>query len=124
MPIQTHNLRLLIFVQFVVGILITGAAIRFGGLQLGASTAVGAVLMLANMVLLAWMWHRLMNQKSIALTAGVIVIKYALLLGSIFYLTRTPWFSPFGAGLGIISFLVAAVIFAVILGSKTDKTAG
>jgi hypothetical protein len=54
-----------------------------------------------------------MAKKSIAWTVMIIVIKYAVLLGSIFFLARTNWFSPLGAGLGILSFIVAAFILAV-----------
>jgi hypothetical protein len=89
-----------------------------GGVQLGASIAVGGVLMLINLVLLAWSWLRLMEKKSIAWTVLIIVIKYAVLLASVFYFIRLDWFVPIGAGFGISSFVVAALIMAAMSYSR------
>lgn len=78
-----------------------------------ASFATGAALMLANAAALAWAWWRVVTQKRIAWTALIIVIKYAVLLSTIFYLTRQSWFHVTLAGLGIASFLLAALLWAV-----------
>jgi hypothetical protein len=112
-PIPILNLNQLAFIQIVVG---AAAAVFAGwlfGPRLGASTAIGAGLMLFNVVFLGWSWQRLMAKKSIAWTVMIIVIKYAVLLGSVFFLARTNWFIPLGAGLGILSFVVAALILAL-----------
>ena len=111
---QNPNLKTSRALSQVVG---GRSALRFGrlglcGPQLGASIAVGAGLMLFNVIILGWSWHRLIAKKSIAWTVMIIVIKYAVLLGSIFYLARMNWFSLLGAGVGISSFMMAALILA------------
>jgi len=121
---QIPNLKLILILQLAAAAVVSGAAFYFGGARLGASTLAGAVLMTANLVLLAWSWARLMSKKSIAWTVAIIVIKYAVLLSSIYFLAQTPWFSPVGAGLGIASFLMAALALAVVISSKSEKAAG
>jgi len=84
------------------------------GLQLGASIAIGAALMLFTVLLFACSWQRIFAKKSIAWTVLLIVFKYAFILDSIFLLMQTNWFSPLGAGLGVASFTIAALVFAVV----------
>jgi hypothetical protein len=107
--------------QLVVLALGSGAFAAFGNSSLAASFAVGAALMLTNVVAIAWVSWRQLEQKSIAWTMMIIVSKYAVLLGSIFFLARTSWFSPIGAGLGIASFLIAALVFAIFTQKKETE---
>lgn len=112
--IQTQTLNKLALVQLITGAVVALLAGSGWGLQLAASIAIGAAIMLFSLLLLGWSWQRLNAKKSIAWTAVIIVIKYAVSLGSIFYLVRMEWFSPLGAGLGIASFMLAALIFALL----------
>jgi hypothetical protein len=89
--------------------------------SLGASFAVGALLMLTNMLLIAWTLWRLLMKKSIAWTSLIIVIKYAVLFGSIVLVARASWFSSLGAGLGITSFLIAALLAAIVSQQKKEN---
>ncbi len=66
-----------------------------------------------NVVLLGWSWARLLQKKSIAWTVMIIVIKYAVLLGSIYILAQESWFMPLGVALGIGSFVMAALLFGL-----------
>lgn len=99
----------------------------FGGLgialfvdfRLGASFAAGAALMLFNLLALAWTSWRMLSKKPVASTVVVIVIKYALLLGSVFYLARMDGFSSLGAGLGLASLMVA-ILGSALITSKTS----
>ncbi len=118
MPTQNPSLKQLAAIQLVVGAVIAGVASLASSLQLGASVAIGASLMLGNLVLLGWSWQRLMDKKSIAWTVAIIVIKYAVLLGSIVFFARTAWFSPLGAGIGIASFMISALVLAGIYHKK------
>ena len=118
------NLKVLIAIQVLVGATLALGSAVFGGLQLAASVGIGALLMLANLLLHAWTWSRLLDKKSFAWTLQIIVIKYAVLLGSIFYLMHTGWFQPLGAGLGIASFTIAALIFAICDQKKEINTLG
>src|SRR5262249_12470182 len=108
------NLRNMTLIQIAVGAAISGIGAWIWGYRLGASIAIGSGLLLFNMCVLAWYWGRLTAQKTIAWTLVGIVIKYTVLLGSLYYLTRTEWFVPLGAGAGIASFMVTALIMAAL----------
>lgn len=110
--IPAPSLRLFLILQFLIGGLLALSGTRLGSPQLGASIGAGAALVLLNTALIGWIWRRLMAQKTIAWTMLVIVIKYAVLLTSIYYLTRLDWFNPIGAGVGISSFMLAALALA------------
>jgi hypothetical protein len=116
---KTPSLKLLAAIQLVLGLVASLLGFFFGGFQLAASIGIGAGLMLFNLIGLGWSWQRLMAKKSIAWTLLIIVIKYAVLLGSIFLLAREPWFSSLGAGLGISSFVLAALLMALIFRKDT-----
>jgi hypothetical protein len=116
---KTPSLKLLAAIQLALGTVISLFGLYFGSFQLGASIAIGSGLMLFNLIGLGWSWQRLMAKKSIAWTLVIIVIKYAVLLGSIFFLAREQWFSSLGAGLGISSFVLAALIMALIFRKDT-----
>ena len=109
----TANLKLLALFQLLVGGGLALMVSIFWDFQLGASFAIGALLMLTNVGAIAWTSWRMLSQKSIAWTSLIIVIKYAVLLGSIIVLAKTSWFSSLGAGLGVTSFLIAALLLAV-----------
>ena len=108
------KLSQLILIQLSIALILSVGAMLFCSLYLGASIATGAAVILTNLLFLIWAWKRIFAKKSIAWTLLIIVIKYAVLLGSIFFLAREPWFSSLGAGLGISSFVLAALIMALI----------
>lgn len=122
MQIRTPKLRHLLAIQLLVGTLMAGAGAYFGNARLGASIAFGAGLMLVNVFLLGWSSNRLIAKKSIASTTGIIVIKYAVLLGSIGYVWRMDWFHTLGVGIGIASLVVSALVMAVQLKLMEEKT--
>jgi hypothetical protein len=107
-----QQLRFLLVWQVVASVL-GGVAVTLGfGSDAGASFAIGSVLMTLNVVALAWLWWRIFGQKTIAWTVLIIVIKYAILFASIFYLSRLSWFSTLSAGLGLVTFILPALILA------------
>ena len=118
---QSLTLSQLALIQLVTGAGLALVGAWLGGLQLGASIAFGAGLMLFNVVVLGWSWRRLMAKKSIAWTVGIIVIKYAVLLGSLYYLSQTEWLRPLGVVVGVFSFMIAALIFAAIEQKETKQ---
>jgi hypothetical protein len=103
------SLKSLIATQFALGAAFTAAVTAFGGPQLGASFGAGALLMLGNLLVLAWFWSRILAKKSFAWTVVIIVVKYTLLLGAIFYLTQTAWFHVLSGGLGMATFIMTAL---------------
>jgi hypothetical protein len=61
----------------------------------------GGALAGANLSLLVWTLNRLLQKKSIALAATVIVIKYAALIGIFVFLYSIGWRIDFGFALGL-----------------------
>jgi hypothetical protein len=119
-----HNLKLIAALQIFSGLALSLAAYFLHSFELGASTAAGAVIMTVNSAGITWAWWRILDKKPIALTLLIIVIKYAVLLSSIYYLARAPWFNVMGAGLGIASFMFAALLFAGYLQATSGKDEG
>ncbi|MBX3020489.1 MAG: hypothetical protein KF799_02330 [Bdellovibrionales bacterium] len=112
-PAPVRSLSRLAVAQMLVGALGTLLIGLFAGLHQGASFGAGAALMLGNMVALAWGWWRVITQKTIAWTVLIIVIKYAVLLSTIYFLARAPWFNVALAGFGVTSFVLAALLWAI-----------
>jgi predicted RND superfamily exporter protein len=74
----------------------------------------GAALISLNFVLLGALWHRILEKKSVAMTLGLVVIKYAI-LGAVLFIFIKDWklpLLPLFAGLSSIgvSFLITAVL--------------
>ncbi len=121
MPNQTPSLKQLAAIQALMGAALAGIVAAVSSPQLVASIGIGAALMFGNVLALGWSWQRLMSKKSIAWTVVIIVIKYAVLLGSIVFFARTTWFVPLGAGIGIASFMFAALVLAAIYHKKETE---
>jgi hypothetical protein len=103
------SLKSLVAIQFFLGAAFAAAVAWLFGLQLGASFGVGALLMLSNLLVLGWVWSRILAKKSFALTLLIIVVKYTFLLGAIFVLTQTAWFHVISGGLGMATFIMTAL---------------
>lgn len=116
-----NNLKTLALCQLLFGTILSVGVGLIWGFQLGASFAVGAALMLLILTFLVITVWLSVAQKSIAWNVIVIVIKYPVLLGSIVLLMRSDWFSSTSAALGITSFLIAALAWAVFEQMKEKK---
>ncbi len=112
---QGLSLKSLFFIQCAIGASLTVAVYLWLGPQLGASFGSGALVMLANLLMLAWIWSRFLAKKSIAWTVMIIVIKYTVLLGAIFLLTQKAWFHVLSCGLGMATFVMTALVQAAVL---------
>jgi len=115
------NLKKLLGVQLGAGLVFISAATAIGGLQLGASFALGFAIMLGNLLTIGWLLDRLFRKKSFAWCTMVIVIKYPVLLGAIFVLAREPWFHLVGVGLGLASCVFTALIQGAVENTNSDK---
>lgn len=108
-----HHISRFLGIHLVVSTLLTVPLAAFGGFSLAASFALGALVMGLSTATMAWTTARMMAQKTFALTAAIIVIKYAVLLGTLYYLSQTDWLRPFAVVCGVSSFMISALIFAV-----------
>ena len=71
----------------------------------------GSLLMFLNILVLIWAWRRIFVKKSIALAAGVIVLKYALLVWTLYVLVQSV--DPLALVLGISVFIPALFSMAL-----------
>lgn len=116
-----RSLTAIAFYQLAILVIVAGGLYAYGQSQLAASFAYGALLMLINMTGIVWSWWRILGKKPVALTILIIVIKYALLLSSMFYCVQAGWFNALGAGLGVASFALAILGAAIHTEPKPEK---
>lgn len=109
-PVLKLNLKVIALVQAAIVGGLSCLIAMFWQVQLGASFATGAGIMFVNLLLLMWIWGRVLAKKSFALTSLIIVVKYTVLLGAIFFLTRETWFHVLSAGLGMAAFILSTLI--------------
>ena len=110
--------------QVLIGVFGAAGFAAVYGPASGASFLVGTLIMLTTVVSLAWIGWRVFTQKSVAWTVVGIISKYAVLLGSIYSLTRTAWFNVAAGGLGIASFVIPALVTAVLTPEKESLRGG
>jgi len=82
------------------------------------SYAAGSGLIFLSFVLLAWGWGLIFSKKMIALAIGIIVFKYAILGIIIYTLVHLQWFAPLWFAIGVSSFALSALIYAIREGLK------
>ncbi len=109
-----QNLKTILLTQTALGGVIAAGVYYQWGFQHGASFAFGVALVMANSLLLIWIWGRFLAKKSFALTSVIIVGKYTVLLGAILILAQATWFHVLGVGLGMAAFIMST-LFQVAL---------
>lgn len=95
----------------------TGISLLFAGLiaaffdpYSGASFLAGGLLIVGELASLMVVAESLIRKKSIALTFVIIVLKYPLLAGVIYYLTRSSFLEPVWFLIGIGSLILTALV--------------
>jgi hypothetical protein len=86
-----------------------------------ASLMVGALVMLANLAGLAFLWRLIFSKKSIALAAFVIIFKYVILGLILWSLASVGWLKPIGFITGLAS-LVFGVVAATVIKPNLKKS--
>jgi len=108
-------MKILISVHLAFGVALTALFAGIHGWNAAIGFATGASVSFLNVLILVSTWPRILAKKSVALSIGVIVFKFAI-LGWIIYevVTEKPvhlgWFS---AGLGLVVLSTLATSFAV-----------
>lgn len=101
----------------VVQMLITAAgSIVLGsvyGIQQSASFATGSLAIALSFSMMAIGYGLIFKKKMIALAVGIIVIKYAILGIIIFTLVKLAWFNPLWFSMGVASFVLSAIVYAL-----------
>jgi hypothetical protein len=75
--------------------------------------AIGGALVAANFLILGILWGWIFNKKLIALAVSLIVFKYAILGLIIYRLIKVVAVDPFWFAMGIASFILSALIYAL-----------
>ncbi len=109
-PAQVLTLKSLFIGQCLCALALTLFVHAIWGLRPSASFVLGYGMMLANLVLLAWIWGRILSKKPIAWTVMIIVIKYTVLLGAIYLMSQAAWFHVVSAGLGMAAFAGGSLV--------------
>ncbi len=103
-------------------VLITQSLITaLGGLLLGffyapqhsLSFVTGSLVILGSFFMLGIGFGMIFKKKLIALAIGIIVIKYAILGIIIFTLVKLAWFNPLWFSMGVASFVLSAIVYAL-----------
>lgn len=88
------------------------------------SFLVGSGLILLSFFLLGTGWALIFQKKLIALAVGIIVFKYAILGIIIFTIVKRPWFDPMWFAMGVASFVLSAIYYAVMKSREEAKNEG
>ena len=105
--------------KFVIGIqalvTVVGALLlwQLAGSQQGASFAVGSGVIVLSFYLLGIGYGLIFKKKMIALAISIIVFKYAILGIIIFAIAKLLWFDPLWFSMGVASFVLSAMSYAV-----------
>ena len=103
------------FITYIVISIFSFISIVYFKNQVDAvSFGIGSFLMLINLLLMAWAWSRIFAKKSVALAAGVIVFKYAILGLIIYLLVRDPRVSTGWFLIGLSVLLPNVLVYAFI----------
>jgi hypothetical protein len=109
------TLKKLVCVQLAITVLCTGLIFLIDRSQ-SLPFLAGAALISLNFALLGALWHRILEKKPVAMTLGLVVIKYAI-LGTVLFIFIKEWklpLVPLSAGLSTlgVSFIITAVLSA------------
>ena len=77
------------------------------------SFLVGSLVILLSFILLGIGWSLIFQKKLVALAGFVIVFKYAILGIIIYTIVKRPWFNPLWFAMGVASFVLSAIVYAV-----------
>ena len=118
-----RNLKLFALIQ--LGVTLVGSLILAEGRdnQSAASFALGAGLVLANVMATVFVWSRVIQKKLIALSLTIIVSKYAILGIIIYKLLSLPWVHQMWLCAGLASLVVSTLFFASVVnwGQEDDE---
>lgn len=79
----------------------------------GYSFLAGSLVIFISFLMLGVGFSLIFHKKLIALAIGIIVFKYAILGIIIFTIVKLPWFTPLWFAMGVASFVISAIYFAV-----------
>lgn len=109
-------LKLGIIYHIVISLLFSVSVYLLLGFSQAVACVAGCLLMAFNLVVMIWTWDRIFIKKSIALAAGVIVFKYAILGFIVYFLMARSEGQVVGFLVGLFS--VVPTVVAISLHKK------
>lgn len=106
-------MNFVLIIQVVATVLFGGLLYVFSASQHSYSFISGALTIFLSFFLLGIGWKLIFQKKLIALAVTIIVFKYAILGIIIFRLRDLSWFEPLWFALGVSSFILSALAFAI-----------
>lgn len=116
-------MKFLIVFQLLVSVLGAAALAHLAGAPAAKAYGLGAGLMLLNLVGLVLSWPWILAKKLVALSVGVIVLKFAI-LGSIVYVAvikhavHLGWFAA-----GLATVVLTIVVTALVVSRESPEEA-
>lgn len=109
-------------IHAVVVVVLALLVFIFSSTQQSLNSLLGGALIGGNIVLIVWTMKRLLDKKSVALAAFVIVIKYAAFIAVLVALYAYGWRANFGFVVGLTAALptVAWVAYRYLKQSEND----
>lgn len=117
-------MKKVLFFQALISVLGASLLAIFAAPFQTISFLVGSGLILLSFFLLGTGWALIFQKKLIALAVGIIVFKYAILGIIIFTIVKRPWFDPMRFAMGVASFVLSAIYYAVIQSRIEAKNEG
>ncbi|MGZ3768442.1 MAG: hypothetical protein ACXVCP_01125 [Bdellovibrio sp.] len=106
-------MKLILITQSTITLLAVVLLSYFAAPYYAVSFMVGSMVIITS-VFLHYLGFRLIFQKKlIALAILIIVFKYAILGIIIFTLVKLSWFTPLWFSLGVASFILSAIVYAL-----------
>ncbi|MEK2689433.1 hypothetical protein [Bdellovibrio sp. GT3] len=84
----------------------------------------GSLTILMSFALMGLGYGLIFQKKLVALGVSLIVFKYAILGIIIFTLTKLDWFSSIAFAMGVASFIVSAIYYAISEALREEKEDG
>ena len=110
------------FLIFVLGAFVaSGLSYQFAGHSQGLGVLVGSMIAFANVVGLQFFWSRILGKKSVALNVFAIVLKYSLLLGVCYAVTRQEAIPSLWFGVGFLLTTILVSCAGLLVEKKAEN---
>lgn len=106
-------MKYVLIIQALITLLGGLIAVLFAAPQHAYSFISGSLVIFFSFLFLGTAWSLIFNKKLVALAIGIIVFKYAILGIIIFKLVTLPWFNALWFALGVSSFVLSALGYAM-----------
>ncbi len=109
--LQLNPLTLFLLIQAMIVLIGYSALNLNNNINQAYSFLIGSALILSNLIVLSVAWALVVEKKLIALSASIIVFKYALLGAIVYRVLKLDWISTGWFSVGITSLILTVFVF-------------